>query len=72
MAEVVRCSRCRRRLRRDTGWNVTMSGGRPAGYLCPRCQTPDEHAEAEINEATTDYGVDRHGRLIGFPKAVNP
>lgn len=60
-----RCSRCHRRLRQDNGWNVTVQAGVVVGYLCPDCQTPGENAEAEVNEATTVYGTDQHGRLTG-------
>lgn len=50
-----RCVRCNRRLRSAAGWNVIFSKGTPTAILCPTCQTPEENAEAEIREATTDY-----------------
>lgn len=50
------------------GWNATVSRGVITGYLCPGCQTPDENAEAEIHEATLDYGVNSLGRLVGRPE----
>lgn len=54
---IIRCSRCRTKVKvkRAESWNATFSEGVIAGYLCPRCQTPDEHLEAEINFATLDY-----------------
>jgi hypothetical protein len=39
------------------------------GCLCPDCQTPEENAEAAINEATLEYGVSVDGRLLGRPKS---
>jgi len=65
MAKVIKCSRCRRRMRRDDGWNMTFRGGFLIGHLCPECQSPEENAEAEINEATLDYAAgffDQSGR----------
>lgn len=47
-----------------------MSRGVPAGYLCPGCQTPEENAEAEVNQATLDYAVRADGRAIGVPKGL--
>ena len=68
----VQCLRCRRsvssRIAAETGWNTTVKQGVIVGYLCPACQTPEENAEAEINLATTKYGVDAFGRMIGSPK----
>ena len=58
-------------MRSATAWNVTTSMGVITGYLCPTCQTPEENAEAEINEATLDYqagGVDAFGRMYAMPK----
>ncbi len=71
--QVFTCDRCDRRTRNVAGWNVTLEGGLPVGYLCPRCQTPEENAEAEVNEATTDYTHrDAEGRLFGRPKGMRP
>ncbi|MBF4613772.1 hypothetical protein [Curtobacterium sp. VKM Ac-1376] len=69
---LVRCDRCRRRNRNpnaDNGWNATVKRGVVVGYLCPSCQTPEENAEAEINKATTEYGVNAFGLLVGTVKA---
>lgn len=66
MASIVRCERCGRRRRSLGGWNATFDRGRIVGYLCPDCQSPEENAEAAINEATIDYSrwsVDEDGRL---------
>lgn len=65
---IVRCSRCNRRMRSTDGWNATMSRGVAVGYICPTCQTPEDNAEAEINEATLDYGLNPFGRVVGRPK----
>ncbi|AZI62765.1 hypothetical protein RQN9TF_17980 [Rhodococcus qingshengii] len=67
-AKVEKCTRCRRRMRAMDGWNVTMRGGIPVELLCPTCQTPEENAEAVINEATLVYGRTPNGRAIARPK----
>lgn len=59
-AKVIRCDRCRRRMRAMTGWNTNLIAGLVAGYLCPDCQTVGEDLEAELNLITgrSDmYGV---------------
>lgn len=68
----IKCDRCKRRVKfkNAQGWNMTMVRGMIAGHLCPNCQTPEENAEAEINLATTSYGRDAFGRIIGNPKVV--
>ncbi|QHN17932.1 hypothetical protein GII35_14040 [Gordonia amarae] len=71
MSAVIKCGRCRRRMRRLDGWNVELRGGVVVAHLCPDCQTPEENAEAEIHEATLDYGRDDLGRVIGSPKAAS-
>lgn len=67
--ELPPCGRCGRRYRGRGDWNATMREGVIVGLLCPRCQSPEENAEAEINEATLDYRLDAFGRAVGFPKA---
>lgn len=69
MSAAIRCNRCRRRMRRPDGWNVEIRGGAVAGYLCSECQSPEENAEAAINEAIIDYGRDVNGNLSMIPKA---
>lgn len=72
--KVTKCSRCRKRMRRDDGWNVVYSKGFLTGYVCPGCQSPEENAEAEINEATIDYTagrVDQFGRLWAKSKVTS-
>ena len=73
MSTVTRCTRCGRRLRSGDGWNIVFSQGMITGYVCPTCQTPEEHAEAEINAATLDYTtitVDAFGRARVKPLAL--
>lgn len=70
MAFIVRCSECNRRMRSTAGWNCTIKSGVIVGNTCPTCQTPEQNAEAEINEATLDYGQDQFGRVIGKPKGA--
>jgi hypothetical protein len=49
-------------------WNMETKGGYVVGDLCGSCQTPDESAEAEINQATLDYAVTPDGRSVAKPK----
>ncbi|AOT57753.1 MULTISPECIES: hypothetical protein [Streptomyces] len=53
------CTRCTRACWKDADdsarWNIEFSQGRPVGYLYPKCQTPEENAEAEVKAATLDY-----------------
>lgn len=51
-------------------WNAVFRQGSVVGVLCSDCQTPEENAEAEINMATLDYGVDEQGRALARPKYV--
>jgi hypothetical protein len=78
-----RCHRCGRRARTFAamaGWNAVVENvvvefgyttglhvGYITGLLCPSCQTPEEHAEAVINEATLDFAI-INGQLIASPK----
>ena len=53
------CARCRRPLKRNArdadDWNTVSDQGRLVGRVCPQCQTPEDHAETDINAATLDY-----------------
>jgi hypothetical protein len=62
------CSRCGRRPRDDTGWNVALEDGYAVGFICPECQTAEESVQAELNDAILDYSVDDEGRLWGTLK----
>ena len=65
MSHVIKCDRCGRRYRGHGEWNIVLSQGIATGFLCPDCQTPEENAEAVINEATVDYSrayLDECGR----------
>lgn len=63
--KIERCTRCRRRWRGSDDWNAEFRKGVFVGLLCPTCQTPEENAEAVINEATLDYSKSAfvNGRL---------
>ena len=63
-----RCTRCGRQGRDRGEWNVVLRAGVAIGVLCPSCQTPEENAEAVINEVTTEYGTDAFGRAVGRPR----
>jgi hypothetical protein len=72
---ITRCDRCRKRYRGCGDWNLVVRQGFIVGHLCPTCQTPEENAEAVINEATIDYGqswLDGSGRWCAPCKAVWP
>lgn len=52
-----------------------MKAGRPVGHICPNCQTPEENAEAEINDATTDYSrakLNAFGQMFAPAKVGGP
>jgi len=68
VAKVQKCERCQRRHRGSGDWNVTIRDGEVVGVLCPTCQTPEENAEAVVNEATLVYSRDAAGRTPGKPK----
>lgn len=70
MNRVVRCSECHRRMRSMAGWNSVFKAGVVVGNLCPDCQTPEQNAEAEINEATLDYGINALGLIVAKPKGA--
>ncbi|WP_158707705.1 hypothetical protein [Janibacter massiliensis] len=70
-----RCSSCSRRVKNDPEANVVFDAGRFAGFLCSRCQTPEQHLEATVNEATVDYAAmttDAFGRAIAHGKGERP
>lgn len=50
--KIIRCMRCARRCRNDSGWNVQFIAGLECGVVCPTCQTLDEDLEAELNLIT--------------------
>ena len=58
-AKVVKCDRCKKRMRNAENWNVVFNQGVVTGYVCPDCQTGLEEAEAKIYEALTDYSSHR-------------
>lgn len=69
MSNITKCSRCKKRLRNNgEGWNITVERGRIVGHLCPHCQTDEETAEAQINEATLDYSLTDDGLLAASAK----
>lgn len=63
------CSRCGSTGTDRGDWNYEFKSGSLIAVICPRCQTPEENAEAEINEATLEYGLDSRGRPAARPKA---
>jgi len=52
-----KCTRCQKKYRSRGEWNAVYNAGIMTGILCPACQTPEENAEAVINQATTFYGT---------------
>lgn len=69
----VQCGRCNRRTRitKADGWNVEFVIGKPKAIICPACQSPEENAEAMINESTLSYSVDAFGRVLARPKHLS-
>lgn len=66
-----RCDRCKRRVRKDPEPNVVMRDGCLVGWICSRCQTDEDRAEAFIHESTIDYStakLDPLGRLTARPR----
>lgn len=55
MSKVIKCDRCKKRMRNGKDWNATFKAGVVVGHLCPHCQTAEETLEAMVNEATIDY-----------------
>lgn len=67
---IIRCSRCRRRLRnlnlaKADGWNAVFDMGIVTEIICPGCQTPLENAEAAVHDAMTEIVGVVGGRLVG-------
>ncbi|MBU3750611.1 MAG: hypothetical protein FGM52_09185 [Mycobacterium sp.] len=64
---VIKCCRCRKRCRNSDRWNVEFVAGLEVGYLCPNCQTDEEHLGAEVNLAmgTTQRMTQTDGSDIG-------
>ena len=65
------CMRCRRKYRGRGEWNMVFAEGFVTGVVCPSCQSPEESAEAVINEATLDYSkgwIDDAGRHHAPPR----
>ncbi len=69
-AKVKKCRRCGRRLRRATYVDAMawLNNGSIDHVVCGPCQTPTEHAEMAIREATMEAGVNTHGKILVRPK----
>lgn len=63
-----KCYRCGKRYRGKGDWNLEVKSNELVGILCPSCQTPGEHLEAEVHQATLQYTATPDGRLITLPK----
>lgn len=69
-----RCSSCSRRVKNDPEANVVFDAGRFVGFLCSRCQTPEQHLEAAVNEATVGSrraDLEQDGRLSNLDSRVS-
>jgi hypothetical protein len=63
------CTRCNHTGKDKGNWNGNLRQGVLIEIICPRCQSAQENAEAEINESTLIYrGLDAFGRVIASPK----
>jgi hypothetical protein len=65
-----KCARCGQPYRGVEGeeWNAVFEEGRVVGLICPDCQTPEENAEAVINEPTLHCSADEKGQVYGAAK----
>jgi Zn-finger nucleic acid-binding protein len=62
------CSRCNG-IGTDRGdWNGVFRQGFLVAVLCPNCQSVGENAEAAVNEAMLDYGVNAFGLPVSKAK----
>ena len=70
--EVLTCDRCGRPNNDVEGeeWNMVIEGGFVVGLVCPDCQTPQENAEAVINESALGCGKHEQGRTRGSSKVA--
>lgn len=65
----MKCVKCGKKNRGRGDWNVEIKNGVAQWIICPSCQSPEQNAEAAINEATTDYtGPNAFGLFTGRPK----
>ena len=65
--------RCERRSKCSRGrgdGNMTLEHGAVVALLCLSGQTPDQNAEAVINEATLLCARDELGRVVARPRIV--
>lgn len=69
-AKAYKCTRCQRRYRGHGEWNATVQQGYIRELLCPGCQTPEENAEAAVNETTLNYYRDSMGRLCARSRST--
>lgn len=51
MTTISKCYRCKRSGIDRSDWNIEHIAGYEAGAVCPTCQSPDENAEAFMNDA---------------------
>lgn len=56
MSQVMRCSRCRRPMRDDTGWHVDIRSEHPHA-VCPDCLTALERVETRAREVVSDLSM---------------
>lgn len=60
------CQRCSQELhsRRLLDSMAVLSKGRIVSYICPDCLTLGEEIEMAVNEAMTEVGYTRDGRIM--------
>lgn len=71
----LKCDRCGREeniheLTERHYWIGITKDGYLATWLCPDCQTPEEQAAAEVNDALLEYKKDDQGRMMGRRKGL--
>ncbi|MGW0121710.1 hypothetical protein [Streptomyces sp. NPDC003327] len=69
----LRCGRCGVWAPRDLtskaaeNWSGRCAGGQLVLVVCPRCQTTEEHTEAEVNAAEVRVGTADGGHFLADP-----
>lgn len=76
MKKSLKCTVCRRRFRVGSHdfrlWNGEWKAGLLVAVLCPKCQTPEQDIEAQVNNVFTRYVGTVNGRAIGVTMTPTP
>lgn len=76
MKKPYKCTVCRRRFRLGSHdvelWNGEWKAGLLVAVLCPKCQTPEQDVEAQVNNMFTHYLGIVNGRAYGSTMPPTP